>query len=137
MECYYKSITIVIIFEEGSSMRFDGSDYKPEIDNDRLTAQHLRIKGLMLDGNWRTLEEIKDETKDPTASISAQLRHLRKPRYGSYVLEKRSKEDRSKGLFEYRVLPPNGEPQLKQGLMEQFVRRRGLWEDFISFKDNA
>lgn len=43
-------------------------------------------------GTWLTLEELAKLTKYPPASISAQLRHLRKPRYGSFVLEKRPRE---------------------------------------------
>jgi hypothetical protein len=57
---------------------------------------------------WRTLEEIRALTGEPAASISAQLRHLRKPRFGSYRVEKRNRGSESHGLFEYRVLPPDG-----------------------------
>lgn len=87
-------------------MIFNGSDYIPAIDNPRLTDQHLRIKKLMVDKKWRTLKEISRETCDPEASISAQLRHLRKKRFGSFVIEKRSRGDRVNGLFEYRLMPP-------------------------------
>lgn len=86
-------------------MKFNGSDYVPEIDNERLSEQHLRIKDLMLDKKWRTLKEISKITSDPEASISAQLRHLRKKRFGSWVIEKKSRGDRSNGLFEYRLMP--------------------------------
>lgn len=41
---------------------------------------------------WLTLEELAKLTKYPPASISAQLRHLRKPRHGSFVVEKRRRE---------------------------------------------
>ncbi len=87
-------------------MRFNGSDYVPELDNKRLTKQHIRIRDLMLDGKWRTLAEISDTTKDPEASVSAQLRHLRKERFGSWVLEKRVRGDRTNGLFEYKLNKP-------------------------------
>lgn len=86
--------------------RFNGSDYDHEDDAPRLTRQHERIRDLMLDGWWRTLEEIADSTGDPAASISAQLRHLRKARFGSWIIEKRLRSDRSRGLYEYRMLPP-------------------------------
>jgi len=52
------------------------------------------------------LSEIAAAAGDPEASVSAQLRHLRKPRFGSYVVEKRPRGDRSAGLFEYRVSRP-------------------------------
>jgi hypothetical protein len=38
---------------------------------------------------WLTLEELAKLTHYPQASISAQLRHLRKPEYGGYAVEKR------------------------------------------------
>jgi hypothetical protein len=38
---------------------------------------------------WLTLDELAKLTHYPPASISAQLRHLRKPEYGGYVVEKR------------------------------------------------
>lgn len=85
---------------------FDGATYRPSIDYTRLRTQFLRVRGLMLDGAWRTLEEIARGTGDPIASISAQLRHLRKPRFGSYTVERRVRYEDSDGLYEYRVLPP-------------------------------
>lgn len=38
---------------------------------------------------WLTLDELAKLTHYPQASISAQLRHLRKPEYGGYSVEKR------------------------------------------------
>ena len=38
---------------------------------------------------WFTLDELSKLTHYPPASISAQLRHLRKPEYGGYAVEKR------------------------------------------------
>ena len=80
--------------------RFDGADYQPERDDPRLTTQLGRIKALMADGMWRTLPEMEMATGDPQASISAQLRHLRKPRFGSYLVDR---EYISQGLYKYRV----------------------------------
>lgn len=81
--------------------RFDGSDYLPSRDNPRLTVQYRRIFSLMSDGIWRTLAEIADDTQDPPASVSAQLRHMRKPRFGSHTVEKMYVGD---GLYFYRLL---------------------------------
>ena len=39
--------------------------------------------------DWMTLDEMAKETSFPPASISAQLRHLRKPRYGAWTIERR------------------------------------------------
>lgn len=85
---------------------FNGPVYEKKHDFDRLSTQIDRIKKLMMDGKWRTLRQISQETKDPPASISAQLRHLRKYRFGSFILEKRSKGLRKKGLWEYRLAHP-------------------------------
>lgn len=56
----------------------------------------------MADGQWRTLAEISAVTGDPPASVSAQLRHLRKPRFGAHLVSKRHL---GQGLYVYRVLP--------------------------------
>ena len=85
---------------------FDGADYDPRRDERRLRSQNGRIFRCMRDGVFRTLEEIAELTGDPPASISAQLRHLRKKRFGGYKVEKRPRGDRRKGLYEYRLLVP-------------------------------
>ena len=41
---------------------------------------------------WLTLKELARLTKYGEASISAQLRHLRKPRYGAFRVEKRPRD---------------------------------------------
>jgi len=82
--------------------RFNGSDYVPGRDNDRLDRQMGRVWNLMKDGKRRSLADIAATTQDSTASISAQLRHLRKERFGSHVVEKEYEGD---GLYLYRVIP--------------------------------
>lgn len=88
------------------SMRFNGPDYDHARDSERLSAQHVRVRELMLDGQWRTLAEISELLGDPPASVSAQLRHLRKERFGSYFVDKRHLGE---GLYAYRVGPPNSD----------------------------
>jgi hypothetical protein len=83
-------------------MRFDGAEYQPTRDDARLTGQLLRIWNVVCDQQWRTLEEISRATGDPQASISAQLRHLRKPRFGGHEVEKLYVAN---GLYRYRVIP--------------------------------
>ena len=85
---------------------FDGPAYDPEHDKLRLTGQIERVYLAMKDGRWRTLSEIEHITRDPAASISAQLRHLRKEKFGSHEVEKRARGDRSRGLWEYRLCAP-------------------------------
>jgi len=55
----------------------------------------------MRDGNWRTLPQIHAATGEPEASISAQLRHLRKERFGGHTVNRRHIEN---GLFEYQLI---------------------------------
>jgi hypothetical protein len=82
--------------------KFNGSDYVPTRDDVRLRGQQLRIWELMRDHRWRTLQQISEATGDPEASISAQLRHLRKPRFGGFTI---NKEHLGNGLFQYRIAP--------------------------------
>ena len=86
--------------------KFDGSDYVDSIDRQRLAGQILRVHDAMIDGRWRTVNEIHAITGDPHASISAQLRHLRKPKFGKYLVAKRSRGRREDGFYEYQVLNP-------------------------------
>jgi hypothetical protein len=79
-----------------------GPAYDPSIDHPRIQRQHERIRDYMLRGWWKTLAEIEAALGYPQASISAQLRHLRKPKFGSYRVEKRRRE--GAGTWEYRVL---------------------------------
>src|SRR2546425_12467070 len=59
----------------------------------RLRTQLETIREVMLSAaqrdSWLTLREIAAITHYGEASISAQLRHLRKPAFGSYGVEKR------------------------------------------------
>ena len=79
---------------------FNGPEYVPERDWSRLTGQMIRVRSLMLDGQWRTLAAISEATGDPPASVSAQLRHLRKARFGSHIVDRRHLGN---GLYEYHV----------------------------------
>ena len=58
----------------------------------RARTQREILRDVMLSANecgaWLTLAELSAMTRYQAASISAQLRHLKKPRFGAYVLEK-------------------------------------------------
>jgi len=86
-------------------LRFDGPEYQPERDQKRLSGQCLRIFDLMGDGIWRTLAEIEAGTGAPQPSVSAQLRHLRKERFGGHTVNRRCL---GQGLFEYQLIPKGG-----------------------------
>ena len=84
-----------------TKVRFNGDDYQPERDNKRLSGQLLRVWNVMKDQEWHTLPEIAIRTGDPEASISAQLRHLRKKRFGQHDVQKEYIEN---GLYRYKLL---------------------------------
>lgn len=84
-----------------AELRFNGADYVPERDNARLGAQLGRIFELMKDSRWRTLADISEATGDPAPSVSAQLRHLRKPRFGGHEV---LREHVGNGLYRYRLM---------------------------------
>lgn len=83
------------------SSRFNGADYKHERDSARLTSQHADIFNLMADGEFRTLSQIATITKHPESSVSAQLRHMRKERFGSHEVNRRHILN---GLYEYQLI---------------------------------
>ncbi len=66
-------------------------------DKPRINAQMLRVSRLMLDGMWRSLEEIALATGDPQASVSARLRDMRKR---GHVVERKNLGG---GLWHYRI----------------------------------
>lgn len=80
---------------------FNGDAYVHERDAERLTKQLDKVRDLCLDGVWRGLAEIAALLGEPHASVSAQLRNLRKPRFGAYNVERRWVYG---GYYEYRVL---------------------------------
>ena len=87
-------------------------------------TQLASIRDLMMRARarnvWLTLSEIAAATEFGEASISAQLRHLRKAHHGGYRVEKRRRRParnaaarepfrdlrRAEVIWEYRVLPP-------------------------------
>ena len=89
-------------FEPNLEADFDGATYERSRDHARLKGQISRIFNVMRDGEWRTVSEIHDITGDPENSIQAQLRNLRKEKFGGYTVEKR-RSDSSDALWEYVV----------------------------------
>lgn len=81
--------------------RFDGSDYVQERDSKRLSTQLGQIEYFMEDKGYLSLQEISDATGHPHASVSAQLRNLRKERFGSRVIDKKYVAN---GLYQYKLV---------------------------------
>ena len=91
-----------------------------EEDETQLAAIRELTTRASARGIWLTLAEIAEAMEFAEASISAQLRHLRKAHHGGYHVEKRRRQsvrgaatmrkirDARRGpmIWEYRVLPP-------------------------------
>ena len=86
---------------------FNGSDYDHDRDAPRLTEQLQRVFTVLSDRNWHTLEGIARLTGDPTPSVSAQIRHLRKARFGGWEIEKTY---HGNGLYAYRLTGERADP---------------------------
>lgn len=84
--------------------KFDGADYIPSRDDKRLGRQLDLIIDVMKKGQSLTLWQISEITGQPEASISAQLRHLRKPRFGSHQV---TKNYVGQGLYTYKLILNN------------------------------
>jgi hypothetical protein len=73
----------------------------------KRTQRETLLEVLRMAGrceSWMTLGELAAKTRYPPASISAQLRHLRKPEYGGWEVKKRRRESERDGLvWEYRL----------------------------------
>ena len=80
-----------------------------------LPSQREVLRDVLLSatlcGSWLTLRELSQITQFGETSISAQLRHLRKPKYGGYVVEKRVRRGlivsdlEHRAIWEYRLMP--------------------------------
>ena len=92
---------------------FSGPVYSPENDFERLRGQIRRVFNLMRDSRWRTLNEVSRATGDPESSISAQLRHLRKPHWGLHLIDKRLRGSPKNGLWEYRLVVNYGQLKME------------------------
>lgn len=85
---------------------FHGDTFDPALDLIRLTTQLERVKALMSDQRWRSLQQIAQLVGGTEASVSARLRDLRKASYGSFQVERKRQGDPRRGFFVYRVLDP-------------------------------
>jgi hypothetical protein len=91
-----------------------------------LRRQRKVISDVMLStgqcATWLTLDELAKLTLYPPASISAQLRHMRKPQNGAYAVVKRcrttNKAMRAEGfgsVWEYSVMQERRVPVRRVG----------------------
>ena len=101
-----------------------GAGFSNELDHDRWRTQHDVVRDILFSaaecGAWLTLAELAAFTRFPEPSIGAQIRALRMPRRGGYIVAKRrratarrdssevsiprsDREDACIGVWEYRV----------------------------------
>ena len=71
---------------------------------------------------WLTLDELAKLTHYPPASISAQLRHLRKPENGGFVVDKRPRK--LGAVLRGEDFGTVWEYQLKRTMHRKLVKRR-------------
>jgi len=82
-----------------------GPAFDEKQDGARIRGQLETIRQYMLSSKqWLTLAEIEAHLGYPQASISADLRHLRKEEHGYYDVQKRRRDGAA--VWEYRVRPP-------------------------------
>jgi hypothetical protein len=99
-------------------------------------TQLNQIRDLMMGishrGGWLTLREVAQKTGIGEASISAQLRHLRKPEFGGYTVHKRLRRAEAgpaaqhqagqEAVWEYRVLSADRENGSRRHPVSQNVQ---------------
>lgn len=91
---------------------FDGPhDPDDETKDPRLSRQLVRVYEYLRDAypESRTLDDISTACGGTTASVSARLRDLKKPRFGGFLVRKMHV---SHGLYKYRVVPESGDERL-------------------------
>jgi hypothetical protein len=96
--------------------RMAGYPSRMFFDRETMRTQLETVRDIMLSAAdcdaWLTLTEISRMTRYGEASISAQLRHLRKPEFGGFCVEKRRRDGEctefnasisAPGKWEYRI----------------------------------
>lgn len=69
-----------------------------------LTGQNLKVYEVLSTGRWLTLLDLNRLTGIPITSVSAVVRALRKPEFGSHAIVKRRRGPTERGLYEYRMV---------------------------------
>ncbi len=89
---------------------FDGVTYEAKFDSSRLRGEMARVYAIIKDHQWYTLHEIafgifhRFDKDDSEPGISARLRDLRKPKFGSHTVNRRRRGEASRGIWEYQLL---------------------------------
>ncbi|HKZ02821.1 MAG TPA: hypothetical protein VJ180_11300 [Pyrinomonadaceae bacterium] len=76
-----------------------------------LAGQILRVYSALREGGeWKSIVELQEMTKDSPNSISAQIRNLRKPEFGSCNVVGRRRAGATDGSWEYCLIESGPEP---------------------------
>jgi hypothetical protein len=89
------------------------------VPNQREVLRDVLLGATQCD-SWLTLHELAQLTQYAEASISAQLRHLRKVKYGRYVVDKRVRRGTVLHDVEHRAI---WEYRLRRGIQVGAQRR--------------
>ena len=81
---------------------FDGDDYVANRDNTRLTNQIDKVRMYMENAGYLTVKQIAADLKQPEPSVSAQIRNLRKDRFGARTV---NREYRGNGCYAFKLEP--------------------------------
>ena len=92
------------MLQNSPGVQFDGHTYNHLQDSFRLHRQLGKVWDVVKNGAWSTLREIAAQIGAPEASVSARLRDLRKPKFGSNIVER---EHTGQGLYRYRLISGN------------------------------
>jgi len=79
---------------------FSGAGVETVDDNIRLGKQIDKVLSFIKNGEWFSLSQISEAINAPHASVSAQLRNLRKREHGSYIIERKNE---GSGYHLYRL----------------------------------
>jgi hypothetical protein len=89
-------------------MAGDSSMFSSQFAGRQIISQTEIIRDVLLsaaecspEGGWMTLRELAELTDYRETAISAQLRRLRAPKYGSFVIDKRRRS--ASFEWEYRI----------------------------------
>lgn len=80
--------------------RFKGDTYEAQHDCKRLTGQLAKVFAALSDGRWWCLSHLTEIAGGSEAGVSARIRDLRRPEFGSHRIERRRAGG---GLFVYRM----------------------------------
>ena len=81
---------------------FDGDDYDSTRDKERLTKQRDKIRMYMEGRDYLTVQEVAEFFNYPENSVSAQMRNLRKKKFGGRIVDR---EYFGNGLYKFKLMP--------------------------------